>query len=45
MKAHMSPTDRVMEQLKPQKIERLGDGKYRVDFGRGDFRMVKVNKC
>ena len=45
MKAHMSPTDRVMEELKPQKIERLGDGKYRVDFGRGDFRMVKVNKC
>jgi alpha-L-rhamnosidase len=33
MTAHMSPTDRVMERLAPQKIELLGDGKYRVDFG------------
>lgn len=33
MKAHMSPTDRVIETLKPVKIEKLGDGKYRVDFG------------
>jgi alpha-L-rhamnosidase len=33
LKAHMSPTDRVMEKLKPVKIEKLGDGKYRVDFG------------
>jgi alpha-L-rhamnosidase len=33
MKAHMSPTDRVMEKLTPKKIESLGEGKYRVDFG------------
>jgi alpha-L-rhamnosidase len=33
MKAHMSPTDRVMEKLKPVKIESLGDGKFKVDFG------------
>lgn len=33
MKAHMSPTDRVMEKLAPIKIESLGEGKYRVDFG------------
>lgn len=31
--AHMSPTDKVMERLKPVNIEALGDGKYRVDFG------------
>lgn len=33
MKAHMSPTDRVMEKLAPIKIESLENGKYRVDFG------------
>jgi len=33
MKAHMSPTDRVMEKLEPVKIEPSGDGKYKVDFG------------
>ena len=33
MKAHMSPTDRVMEKLQPVKIEALEEGKYRVDFG------------
>ena len=33
MKAHMSPTDRVMESLAPIKIEKLGEGKYSVDFG------------
>jgi alpha-L-rhamnosidase len=33
LKAHMSPTDRVMEKLAPKKIESLGGGKYRVDFG------------
>ena len=33
MKAHMSPTDRVMEKLAPVKIESLGSGKFRVDFG------------
>jgi alpha-L-rhamnosidase len=33
LKAHMSPTDKVMEVLKPQKIEKLGEGHFRVDFG------------
>ena len=31
--AQTSPSDKVMEQLKPVKIEKLGDGRYRVDFG------------
>ena len=45
MKAHMSPTDRVMEELKPQKIERLADGKYKVDFGQeisGWLKLINV---
>ncbi len=33
MKAQMSPPDRVMESLKPQKIEKLGEGHYKADFG------------
>lgn len=33
MKAHMSPPDRVMEKIAPVKIEKTGEGKYRVDFG------------
>jgi alpha-L-rhamnosidase len=33
LKAHMSPTDRVMESLPPLKTEKLGDGHYLVDFG------------
>jgi alpha-L-rhamnosidase len=33
MKAHMSPTDRIMESLPPVKTERLGEGHYKVDFG------------
>jgi alpha-L-rhamnosidase len=33
MKAHMSPTDKVMESLAPIKIESLGGNKYAVDFG------------
>jgi len=33
MKAHMSPPDKVMESLAPQKIEQLGEGHYLVDFG------------
>jgi len=42
MRAHMSPTDRVMEELKPQKIEPLGNGKYRVDFGEEISGWVKL---
>jgi len=33
LKAHMSPTDKVMEVLAPQKIEKLGAGHFKVDFG------------
>ena len=45
MKAHMSPADKVMERLKPMKIESLGSAKYRVDFGEeisGWLRLVDV---
>lgn len=31
--AHTSPTDKVMEQLQPVKIEKLENGNYFVDFG------------
>jgi alpha-L-rhamnosidase len=46
MKAHMSPTDRVMETLPPLKIERLGAGHYKVDFGQeisGWLNLLNVN--
>ena len=46
MKAHMSPTDRVMEKLAPITIESLGDGKYRVDFGQeisGWLHLINVS--
>jgi alpha-L-rhamnosidase len=33
MKAHMASPDRVMEVLDPLKIEKLGEGHYKVDFG------------
>ena len=33
LKAHMSPTDKVMESLPPLKIDKLSDGHFRVDFG------------
>ena len=45
LKAHMSPTDKVMESFAPLKIERLGDGHYRVDFGQeisGWLHLVNV---
>jgi len=33
LEAQLSPADRVMEKLKPKKIELLGKGHYKVDFG------------
>jgi alpha-L-rhamnosidase len=33
MKAHMASPDRVMEVLDPVKVEKLGEGRYKVDFG------------
>ena len=47
MKAQMSHSDKVMERLKPVKIERLaGEGNYRMDFGEeisGWLRLNHVN--
>jgi alpha-L-rhamnosidase len=45
MKAHMSPADKVMERLNPVKIESLGEGKFKVDFGEevsGWLRMKNI---
>ncbi len=44
LKAHMSPVDRVMERLPPRSIEKLGDGKYRVDFGEEISGWVRLQK-
>jgi alpha-L-rhamnosidase len=43
LKAHMSPTDRVMENLSPVKTEKLGDGHYRVDFGQEISGWLHLN--
>ena len=46
MKAQMSYSDKVMEQLKPESIERLPNGSYRVDFGEeisGWVRLSGIN--
>lgn len=43
--AQTSPSDKVMEQLKPVKIEKLANGNYFVDFGKeisGWVRLVDV---
>lgn len=43
--AHTAPTDKVMEQLKPVKIEKLQNGNYRIDFGKeisGWVRLIDV---
>lgn len=41
--AHTSPTDKVMEQLKPVKIEMLENGNYFVDFGKEISGWVRLN--
>ncbi len=44
--AHTSPTDKVMEQLKPVSIKKLENGNYFVDFGKeisGWVRLVNVS--
>lgn len=33
MKAHMAPTDKVMERLEPVSVHQVGEGQYVVDFG------------
>ena len=42
MKAHMSPTDKVMERLKPVAIIKNSDGKYYVDFGQEVSGWVRI---
>lgn len=44
MKAHMSPTDKVMEQIKPVTIIKNRDGKYHVDFGQEISGWVRIAK-
>jgi alpha-L-rhamnosidase len=44
--AHTANTDKIMEQLKPVSIERVGEGHYKVDFGveiSGWVRLINVN--
>ncbi len=46
MKAHMSPTDKVMERFEPVEIEKIEDGHYIVDFGEeitGWLKMSNIN--
>ncbi len=40
--AHTSPTDKVMEQLKPKKIVKLPNGNWQVDFGREISGWVRL---
>jgi alpha-L-rhamnosidase len=45
MKAQMSPPDGIMEKLAPQKIEKLGEGHFKADFGQeisGWLHLMKV---
>jgi alpha-L-rhamnosidase len=42
MKAHMSPTDKVMETLKPVSIIKNADGKYYVDFGQEISGWIRI---
>lgn len=42
MKAHMSPADRVMEELKPVTIIKNRDGKYYVDFGEEISGWIRI---
>jgi len=43
MKAHMSPADKVMQQLKPVTIIKDSDGKYYVDFGQEISGWVRIS--
>ena len=40
--AQTSPTDKVMEQLHPIKIEKLANGNYKVDFGKEISGWVRL---
>ena len=41
--AQLSPADRVMEKLKPKKIESLGNGRYKLDFGQEISGWLHLN--
>lgn len=41
--AQNGPSDRVMERLQPKKIEALGEGRYRIDFGEEISGWVRLN--
>ena len=41
--AHTAPTDKVMEQLKPVKIEKFDNGNYVVNFGKEISGWVRLN--
>lgn len=43
MKAHISPTDKVMEELKPVTIIKNRDGKFYVDFGEEISGWIRIN--
>ncbi len=44
LKAQMSYPDRVMERIDPVKIEKLGDGHYRVDFGQEISGWLNISR-
>ena len=41
--AQNGPSDRVMERLQPQKIEKLGEGHYQIDFGEEISGWLRLN--
>ena len=43
MKAHMAPTDKIMQRLKPVTIIKNRDGKYYVDFGEEISGWVRIS--
>lgn len=43
MKAHMSEPDRVMERIKPKKVDKIDDGHYLVDFGEEITGWLKIS--
>jgi alpha-L-rhamnosidase len=43
LKAQMSYPDRVMERIDPVKIDRLGEGHYKVDFGQEISGWLKIS--
>ena len=45
LEAHTAKADRVMEVLDPVKIEKLEEGKFRLDFGQEISGWVSINNC